>query len=155
EHNIASPRPYSRMYQLTGTKGFANKYPVEGLAIDKKDVGGDVAPKSIEDFSAHDFMPEKVKEALMNKYKNPIAADIEDLAKKVGGHGGMDFILNYRLIHCLQKGLPLDMDVYDLAEWCCLIPLSEISLDNHSMPVEIPDFTRGGWKKLNGLKFAK
>ena len=67
----------------------------------------------------------------------------------------MDFIMDYRLIYCLQRGLPLDMDVYDLAEWCSLIPLTEISLDNNSAPVEIPDFTRGGWNKIKGLKFAQ
>jgi hypothetical protein len=91
----------------------------------------------------------------MEKYKHPVAKDIEEKAKQVGGHGGMDFIMDYRLIHCLQNGLPLDMDVYDLAEWCCLIPLTEISLDNHSAPVEIPDFTRGAWNRLKGVQFAQ
>ena len=81
--------------------------------------------------------------------------DIEELAKQVGGHGGMDFIMDYRLIYCLQKGLPLDMDVYDLAEWCCLIPLTEISLDNGSVPVEIPEFTRGGWDKLQKMEISQ
>jgi hypothetical protein len=91
----------------------------------------------------------------MEKYKNPIVKDIEEKAKKVGGHGGMDYILNYRLIYCLQKGLPLDMDVYDLAEWSCLAPLTELSLDKGSFPVEIPDFTRGGWNKLKTVEFSK
>jgi hypothetical protein len=63
--------------------------------------------------------------------------------------------MDYRLIYCLQNGLPLDMDVYDLAEWCSLIPLTEISLKNNSATVEVPDFTRGGWDKLDGLKFAE
>jgi hypothetical protein len=58
--------------------------------------------------------------------------------------------MDYRLVYCLQNGLPLDMDVYDLAEWCCLAPLSEISLAHDSEPVEVPDFTRGGWQKVNG-----
>ena len=154
EHNITSPRPYNRMYQLTGTKGFANKYPVEGYALDQAAVGKDVAP-NIENLSAHSFVSEDIKKALMEKYRHPMIAGIEEQAKKVGGHGGMDFIMDYRLIHCLQNGLPLDMDVYDLAEWCCLIPLSEISLDNQSASVEIPDFTRGYWDKLKGLDFAK
>lgn len=154
EHNVTSPRPYSRMYQLTGTKGFANKYPIEGFALDGGNLDASVAPNH-ENLNAHSFLPEDVKKALMQKYIHPIAKDIAEKAKKVGGHGGMDFIMDYRLIYCLQNGLPLDMDVYDLAEWCCLVPLTEKSLDNNSAPVEIPDFTRGGWNKLNGLKFAE
>lgn len=154
EHNVTSPRPYSRMYQLTGTKGFANKYPVQGYALDGGEIDSSIVANH-ENLNAHRFLPEEVKQALMQKYKHPIVKDIEEKAKQVGGHGGMDFVMDYRLIYCLQKGLPLDMDVYDLAEWCSLIPLTEISLDNNSAPVEIPDFTRGGWTKLDGLKFAQ
>lgn len=154
EHNVTSPRPYNRMYQLTGTKGFANKYPVSGYALDSGEIDPDIAANH-ENLNAHNFVPEEVKEALMEKYRHPILKNVEELTKQVGGHGGMDFIMNYRLIYCLQNGLPLDMDVYDLAEWCCLIPLTEISLDNNSAPVEIPDFTRGSWNKLKGLKFAQ
>lgn len=154
EHNVNSPRPYSRMYQLTGTKGFANKYPTQGYALD----GGVIDPAvaaNHENLNAHSFVPDDVRKALMERYKHPIVKGIEAKAKEVGGHGGMDFVMDYRLIYCLQKGLPLDMDVYDLAEWCCLIPLTQLSLDNNSAPVEIPDFTRGGWNKLQGLKFAE
>ena len=154
QHDVTSPRPYSRMYQLSGTKGFANKYPVEGYALDSKTIGTDVTPNH-ENLNAHSFVPAEVKKALMQKYKHPIVKGIEEKAKKVGGHGGMDFVMDYRLIYCLQNGLPLDMDVYDLAEWSCLAPLTEISLDNNSAPVEIPDFTRGGWNKLKGLEFSK
>lgn len=154
QHDVANPRPYSRMYQLTGTKGFANKYPVEGYALDSKEIASDLKPNH-ENFSAHSFVPEDVKKTLMEKYKHPIVLGIEEKAKEVGGHGGMDFILNYRLIHCLQNGLPLDMDVYDLAEWSCLAPLTEISLEKGSVPVQIPDFTRGGWNKLKTVEFSK
>jgi predicted dehydrogenase len=154
QHDVASPRPYSRMYQLTGTKGFANKYPVEGYALDSKEISSDVNLNH-ENFSAHSFVSEEVKKVLMQKYKHPIVLGIEEKAKEVGGHGGMDFIMNYRLIHCLQKGLPLDMDVYDLAEWSCLAPLTEISLEKGSVPVQIPDFTRGGWNKLKAVEFSK
>ena len=155
QHDVTSPRPYSRMYQLSGTKGFANKYPLEGYAISKEQLGSDIVVPKGEEISAHEFMSNEVKDALMAKYKNPIVVDIEEKAKQVGGHGGMDFIMDYRLIHCLQKGLPLDMDVYDLAEWSCLGPLTEISLDKNSSPVEIPDFTRGGWNKLKTVEFSK
>lgn len=154
QHNVATPRPYSRMYQLTGTKGFANKYPVEGYAFSKGQIGADVS-EDYDKIDGHSFVSDEVKKALLENYKFPFQRELEEKAKQVGGHGGMDFIMDYRLIYCLQNGLPLDMDVYDLAEWCCLIPLTEISLNNNSAPVEIPDFTRGGWNKINGLKFAE
>ena len=154
QHDVTSPRPYSRMYQASGTKGFANKYPVSGYALDSKAIGSDVAPNH-ENLNAHSFVPAEVKEALMQKYKHPIHKELEETAKKIGGHGGMDFIMDYRLIYCLQKGLPLDMDVYDLAEWCSLAELTKMSLENNSAPVEIPDFTRGYWNKLQKLEFAQ
>lgn len=86
----------------------------------------------------------------MQKYKHPIQAETEDMARKVGGHGGMDYIMDYRLVYCLLNGLPLDQDVYDAAEWSAIGELSRISIENGSAPVEVPDFTRGAWKKLNG-----
>ncbi|PVX47482.1 putative dehydrogenase [Flavobacterium sp. 103] len=154
QHDVANPRPYTRMYQLTGTKGFANKYPVEGYALGAAAVGQDITP-DYQKMDAEEYVSEEVKKALMIKYKHPIVKGIEEKAKQVGGHGGMDFIMDYRLIYCLQNGLPLDMDVYDLAEWSCLGPLTEISLDNGSTPVQIPDFTRGGWNKLKTVEFSK
>ena len=153
QHDVVSPRPYSRMYQLTGTKGFANKYPVSGYALKSTQISSDVAPDH-EDLNSHGFVPEDVKKVLMEKYKHPIQIELEEQAKKVGGHGGMDFIMDYRLVYCLRNGLPLDMDVYDLAEWCCLGELTALSLENNSTPVAIPDFTRGGWNKTKGYRHA-
>lgn len=153
QHNVATPRPYSRMYQLTGTKGFANKYPVEGYALQPSQVSSDVTPNH-EKLDSHGFVPESVKKNLMAKYKHRIHKELEETAKKVGGHGGMDYIMDYRLVYCLQNGLPLDMDVYDLAEWSCLTELTAISLENGSAPVQIPDFTRGGWNKIKGYRHA-
>ncbi|MBP1594198.1 MAG: family oxidoreductase [Bacteroidetes bacterium] len=153
QHDVASPRPYSRMYQCTGTKGFAQKYPVEGYALQSSQVDSSITPDH-ENLNSHSFVPTEVKDALMKKYKHPIQVELEETAKKVGGHGGMDFIMDYRLIYCLQNGLPLDMDVYDLAEWCCLAPLTAISIENGSAPVAIPDFTRGNWDKTKGFRHA-
>ena len=93
----------------------------------------------------------------MEKYQHPIQKEIAEKAKTIGGHGGMDFIMDYRLIYCLQKGLPLDMDVYDLAEWSSIGELTRLSLQNNSAPVAMPDFTRGAWDRIIGLQlhFAK
>ncbi len=152
QHNVATPRPYNRMYQLTGTKGFANKYPVEGYALASSEATKDI--KNHENLNGHSFISNEMRDELMQQYKHPIHKELEETAKKVGGHGGMDFIMDYRLIYCLRNGLPLDMDVYDLAEWCSLIELSKISIENNSAPVSIPDFTRGSWDKLEKLEFA-
>ena len=153
QHDVVNPRPYSRMYQLTGTKGFANKYPIEGYAFEPEQISADSIPDH-ENLSAHRFISEDQRAALTEKYKHPILKEIGDKAKEVGGHGGMDYVMDYRLIYCLNNGLPLDMDVYDLAEWCCITPLSELSIENGSAPVEIPDFTRGAWNKVKGYRHA-
>ncbi|MDD4758016.1 MAG: Gfo/Idh/MocA family oxidoreductase [Lascolabacillus sp.] len=144
QHDVTSPRPYSRMYQVSGTKGYANKYPVEGYAIEDEGQG----------FSSHDFLSQDNMNMLMDKYKHRIHRELEEKAKEVGGHGGMDFIMDYRLIYCLRNGLPLDMDVYDLAEWCSLVELSRISIENNNSPVAIPDFTRGNWNRIQGYSHA-
>lgn len=153
QHDVVNPRPYSRMYQLTGTKGFANKYPVEGYAFQPEQLAGDSIPDH-ENLSAHGYISDAQQEALTERYMSPIIKEVGEVAKKVGGHGGMDYIMDYRLIYCLNNGLPLDMDVYDLAEWCCLIPLSKLSIENGSAPVAVPDFTRGGWNKVKGYRHA-
>ncbi len=153
QHNVMTPRPYSRMYQLTGTKGFANKYPSSGYVLQPDQVDSSIIPNH-EDLNSHGFVPENVKKALMDKYKHPIHQELEEIAKKVGGHGGMDFIMDYRLVYCLQNGLPLDMDVYDLAEWCSLADLTAISIKNNSTSVEVPDFTRGHWNETKGYRHA-
>ena len=153
QHNVYTPRPYDRLYQLTGTEGFANKYPIEGFTLKEENIPSDVIPNH-EDLNAHGFVPNSVKDSLMVAYKHPIAKDIEEKAKQVGGHGGMDFIMDYRLIYCLQNGLPLDQDVYDAAEWSCLGELTAASIENNGMPVKFPDFTRGDWNKVDGYKHA-
>lgn len=149
EHDVLTPRPYSRMYQLVGTDGYAAKYPVnqfclrENLSAEANSIGkekvlvGDAAKELQAQYNAVILTPE-----------------LEALAKKVGGHGGMDFIMDYRLVYCLLNGLPLDMDVYDLAEWCCVSELSRISIENGCVPVEVPDFTRGEWDKVKGFTYA-
>lgn len=153
QHNVYTPRPYSRMYQLTGTEGFANKYPVEGYAFRPEQLSGEEIPDH-ENLSAHGFVPEAVKKALMERYKHPIVLEIEEKAREVGGHGGMDFIMDYRLVYCLQHGLPLDMDVYDAAEWSAMGALTAMSLRHNSAPVAVPDFTRGDWNKVDGFHHA-
>ena len=149
EHSVVTPRPYSRMYQLAGTKGFANKYPNDGIALGGEDLTG----IDLEDLDAEKYLSDKQRDSVMMQYRHPIVK-VDDLLKKsktVGGHGGMDFVMEYRLIYCLHNGLPLDQDVYDAAEWSSLVELTEVSIRHGSMPVVMPDFTRGDWDKTDGL----
>ncbi|MBQ8839132.1 MAG: Gfo/Idh/MocA family oxidoreductase [Bacteroidales bacterium] len=144
QHNVVTPRPYNRMYQVEGTEGFANKYPNEGFALRTKGLDGE------------SYVSDEIRNAIMVEYQHPITREgtLVETAKRVGGHGGMDFIMDYRLIYCLRNGLPLDQDVYDAAEWSCIGELSRVSIENGSMPVVMPDFTRGDWNRTDGLRLA-
>jgi len=129
QHDVSSPRPYSRIHLLSGTKGMVSKWP---------------APQRIA--LGHAWMKEEQVKELEAKYTPPIIRHIGEIAKNIGGHGGMDFIMDWRLIDCLRNGLPLDQDVYDAAAWSCIVPLSDTSAKARSKAVDIPDFTRGAWK---------
>lgn len=154
QHDVMNPQPYNRLYQLIGTKGFANKYPIEGYALDANQMKKSGVQPQVDNLSTHSFLPAAEMEALVAKYEHPILKKYGDLAKKVGGHGGMDFVMDCRLVYCLQNGLPLDMDVYDLAEWCSLAELGALSMDNGYAAVAIPDFTRGHWNDNKGYRHA-
>ncbi|TDS17529.1 oxidoreductase family protein [Sphingobacterium paludis] len=131
QHDVSTPRPYSRIHMVSGTKAFAQKYPLPG----KIAVGHE------------DFLDEAGMRKLEEQYTPNIVKQIGELAKRIGGHGGMDFMMDWRLIDCLRNGLPVDMDVYDAASWSVIGPLSEWSVANGSQPIAIPDFTMGRWKE--------
>ena len=134
QHDVSTPRPYSRIQLVTGTKGSICDYPYRVVFEEKSGAG------------AHKWYDEKKAEDIRTKYRHPLWKTVGELAKRVGGHGGMDFIMDARWAYCLQQGLPLDMDVYDLAATCCLCELTEKSVDRRSRAYDIPDFTRGAWR---------
>lgn len=130
QHDVSSLRPYSRIHLVSGTKGAAQKWPgPERIAF------------------GHSWIKKEELEELYKKYSPPIIKHIGEIAKEVGGHGGMDFIMDWRLIDCLRNGLPLDQDVYDAAAWSSVLPLSGKSIAAKSRSVDVPDFTRGAWQK--------
>lgn len=128
QHDVSSPRPYSRLHTVSGTDGFAQKYPNPKIS------------------KGHSWVEEEEFKAIEEKYTPEIVNKVGELAKQIGGHGGMDFMMDWRLIDCLRNGLPLDQDVYDAALWSAISPLSEWSVANRSNSIDIPDFTRGSWK---------
>lgn len=130
QHDITTPRPYSRLHTISGTKAIAQKYPLPArVAIGKGD-----------------WISEKEMKELEAKFNPPLIIKMKDIAKQIGGHGGMDFLMDWRMIDCLRNGLPVDMDVYDAATWSAITPLSEWSVANRSAPIDVPDFTNGSWK---------
>lgn len=129
QHDVTSTRPYSRIHLLSGTKGIACKWPEPARIATGDEWLNDDEMKKLEE----QYTPEIVKK-------------IGEMAKKVGGHGGMDFMMDWRLIDCLRNGLPLDQDVYDAALWSSVAPLSEKSVANRSNSVDVPDFTRGSYQ---------
>jgi hypothetical protein len=130
QHNTTSPRPYNRLNMISGTKGIVADYPLRAA----------LSPDT------NQWMDEKELESLKKKYRHPLWDASGEAARRAGGHGGMDYMMDLRLCHCLQNGFPLDMDVYDAALWSSIVELSEKSVKRRGNSVTIPDFTRGGWK---------
>jgi glycosyl hydrolase family 109/GFO/IDH/MocA oxidoreductase family protein len=129
QHDVSTLRPYSRIHMVSGTKAIAQKYP---------------APEKIA--FGHSWIKQEELDDLYKKYSPPIVNHIGNIAKEVGGHGGMDFIMDWRLIDCLRNGLPLDQNVYDAAAWSSIFYLSQQSVANRSRSIDVPDFTKGAWK---------
>lgn len=129
QHDVTSPRPYSRIHLLSGTKGIARKYPSPARFA-----------------TEHKWKTQEEFDAIEKEYTPELVTKVGEMAKKIGGHGGMDFIMDWRLIDCLRNGLSLDQDVYDAALWSSIAPLSEHSVANRSQSVDVPDFTAGAWK---------
>lgn len=129
QHDVCSPRPYSRIHLISGTKGIARKYPEPGRIA-----------------NGHEWLNQADIKALEQQYASAIVKKIGKIAKKTKDHGGMDFMMDWRFIDCLRNGLPLDQDVYDAALWSSIGPLSEWSVSNRSNSIDIPDFTSGSWE---------
>jgi len=129
QHDVSSTRPYSRIHLISGTKGVASKWP---------------EPERIS--TSHEWLDSVKMEEIQKQYEPEIVKRVGTIAKEIGGHGGMDFLMDWRLIDCLRNGLPLDQDVYDAALWSSIAPLSEWSVANRSGSVIVPDFTGGSYK---------
>lgn len=133
-----SPRPYSRHNLIQGTlgtlAGFPNRMAIEGVTK-----------------SYHEWAEEAAWEEIAAKYEHPLFKRMGEMAKKMGGHGGMDFLMLFRIIECLRNGEPLDQNVYEGCFWSSVGPLSEKSVAEDGAPQDFPDFTRGGWKTTKPL----
>ena len=136
KHDTSNPHPYDRLNVIGGTKGVFVDYPPR-IYFDGQ-AGGEA-------WSTLDSW---------KQYQHPLWAQEGEIAKKLGGHGGMDYIMLYRLLQCMREGLCPDMDVYDAAAWSAPGPLSRASVADGSAPQKFPDFTRGKWSQRPASQIA-
>lgn len=132
--DVTSMRPYSRLQTVCGTQGFVQKYPVPTVKT----------TETATILTADDAMAEA------GRHTDSHAARLWQEGHRLGVPNEMNYTMDCRLIHCLRHGLPLDIDVYDAAEWSSLAELSERSAREGSRPISIPDFTHGHWRDLAG-----
>jgi predicted dehydrogenase len=143
QHDVVNPRPYSRLNSISGTKGIFADYPARIFIDGTKQADG----SNHEDWQNVD--------AFRDKYEHPLWKKNGEMARKLGGHGGMDYVMNYRLMDCLKRGLVPDINVYDAAAWSAPTPLSEASVAQNGASQKFPDFTRGEWNaQSNSPGFA-
>ncbi|HET8547741.1 MAG TPA: Gfo/Idh/MocA family oxidoreductase [Bryobacteraceae bacterium] len=132
QHDVVNPHPYDRLNLIQGVKGIFRDYPPRIYFDGQK-------PEAWQPIDSY-----------KDQYEHTLWKRQGELARKLGGHGGMDFLMVYRLVECMRNGLVPDMDVYDAAAWSAPGPLSDESVRRGSVPVKIPDFTRGRWKEKRG-----
>jgi predicted dehydrogenase len=151
QHDVSSPQPGSRIFKLSGTKGVAMKYPDPARISFVKEW---TDPEQWRNDPGDSWLNENEFKVLEEKHKPAIYRKIGREANIIGGHGGMDFVMDWRTIDCLRNGLPLDHDVYDAALWSSIGPLSEWSVANRSNSIDVPDFTGGSWKKNSPMDIS-
>ena len=137
-HDTSSPRPYSRDILVQGTNGIVQKYPTPLIHIEGRS-------------PAHQW---EDLEIYKEEYYHPLWQQMEQAAAGAG-HGGMDYLEDYRLINALLKGIEPDMDVYDAAVLSAVTELSEKSIASGGWPIKFPDFTRGLWRNKRELPVMK
>ncbi|MBE0377281.1 Gfo/Idh/MocA family protein [Pseudoalteromonas prydzensis] len=137
QHDTTTPRPYSRHNLIQGTNGVFAGFP-NRIALEQ---GGSKSYHEW-DYDMADWY---------NKYDHPLWQKMGAEAERNGGHGGMDFLMFWRIVFCLRNGEPLDQDVYDAAAWSAVFPLSVDSVADRSNSKDFPDFTRGLWQQAKPL----
>jgi predicted dehydrogenase len=129
QHDASTPSPETYIMGAYGTKGASLKYP---------------SPPRI-CTGNHRWASQDIYDKVMEQYTPKIIKTFNDMANKLGGHGGSDAYKSWRLIDCLRGGFPLDIDVYDSVTWSGILPLSAWSVCHDSNSIKIPDFTVGAW----------
>jgi len=146
QHDVVLPRPYSRINALYGTEAVFFDYPPRLSVNDPKMYG-------LKTEDPEHWLSDADLAVIREKFTHPLWRALAARAEGTG-HGGMDFVMNWRLLDCLRRGVTPDSVVYDAAAWSCIIELSVASVAKGSTPVAIPDFTRGLWRSMRPLAIA-
>ena len=145
QFDVHTGRPYSRINKVVGTKAVHDGYPSR-LYIDKEELA----------LWGHKWLSNEEYQTYKSKYTHPLINKLKSISQDYKqGHGGMDFVMIYRLIKCLNLGLPLDINVYDSVMWSAITPLSEMSVASKSLSIPFPDFTGGKWKDKKDLEIMR
>jgi hypothetical protein len=147
QHDVVNPRPYSRINALSGTSGTFFDYPAR-LALDSP------AKFGLEAKGPGEWLSERDMAIMRRMFTHPLWKKLADRAAG-SGHGGMDFVMNWRHLDCVRRGVTPDSVVYDAAAWSCIVELSTHSVATGSMPVVFPDFTRGLWRTMKPIEIAE
>ena len=150
QHDTATPRPYTRHNYVLGTNGAFGGFP-DRIALEYLD-GKKLMDKTGKREAFHDWDMDMAK--WQARFDHPVWKKLEKEAEANGGHGGMDFIMLWRMVYCLRNGLPLDQDVYDAASWSAILPLSCASVADRGNAKDVPDFTRGAWQEGKGYSLV-
>ena len=135
QHDTTTPRPYSRLNLIQGTRGALAGFPTR-IHLDGME---------------HRWIQGPLLHSFYDRYEHPLWKRLGTEAWLAGGHGGMDFVMLWRMIYCLRNGEPLDQNVYEGCSWSVVSPLSEESVRRNGAPVAFPDFTRGKWRETAPL----
>jgi predicted dehydrogenase len=147
QHDVVSPRPYSRINALSGTGATFFDYPPRLAIKDSKAYG-------LQAQGSHQWLEAEDLQKMREQFTHPLWRQLAARAKDAG-HGGMDFVMNWRHLDCLRRGVTPDSVVYDAAAWSCLVECTVRSVVNGSLPVMLPDFTRGLWQELRPMPVAE
>ncbi len=151
QHDTATPRPYTRHNYVLGTNGAFGGFP-DRIAVEyldgKKLMSADGKHEAYHEWDMN-------MDKWQARFDHPLWKKLEALALKNGGHGGMDFVMLWRMVYCLRHGLPMDQDVYDAAAWSSIFPLSCASVAARGNSQDVPDLTRGAWEKTRPLSVVQ
>lgn len=169
QHDTTTPRPYSRHNLIQGTNGvfagFPNRIAVENAPSEIErlyEINYQTKLAEWESSGRKGRKPGKQSfhrwdrnvDAWRKEFEHPLWLRMGKEAERNGGHGGMDFLMLWRMVYCLRNGEALDQDVYDAAAWSAIFPLSVASVSDRSNSKNVPDFTRGEWQSAKPLGIA-